>query len=365
MLEPDELLAEMIAFFQPKLLAGKRVLVTAGPTFEPIDPVRGLTNRSSGKMGFAIARAAAEAGADVTLVAGPVALRRRAACAGSTCTTAQRDARRRDAAGADARRLRRHRGGRRLARRERRERRRSRRSQGAARRASSWSRTPTSCAASRRCCRRPPFCVGFAAESGDLLANARDKLRAQERAADRRQSRPGDLRPGRQRADAGRRATACASCRAPTSSTLARQLVAEIAARRAWLPRRRRMRADVMTDDPRRRLRSSIRASPSGCRPTRPPAAPGSTCAPASTRRSTLAPGAAELVPTGLAIHIGDPGLAAMLLPRSGLGHKHGIVLGNLVGLIDSDYQGPLMVSCWNRGERAFTISRSSASRSW
>jgi phosphopantothenoylcysteine decarboxylase/phosphopantothenate--cysteine ligase len=74
MLEPSELLAEMIAFFQPKVLAGRSVLVTAGPTFEPIDPVRGLSNRSSGKMGFAIARAAAEAGADVTLVAGPVAL---------------------------------------------------------------------------------------------------------------------------------------------------------------------------------------------------------------------------------------------------------------------------------------------------
>ena len=74
MLEPDELLAEVIAFFQPKVLAGRRVLVTAGPTFEPIDPVRGLSNRSSGKMGFAIARAAAEAGADVTLIAGPVAL---------------------------------------------------------------------------------------------------------------------------------------------------------------------------------------------------------------------------------------------------------------------------------------------------
>jgi len=69
-----------------------------------------------------------------------------------------------------------------------------------------------------------------------------------------------------------------------------------------------------------------------------------------------LAPGQAELVPTGLAIHVGDPNLAAMILPRSGLGHKHGIVLGNLVGLIDSDYQGPLMVSCWNRGTAAFTI---------
>jgi dUTP pyrophosphatase len=70
----------------------------------------------------------------------------------------------------------------------------------------------------------------------------------------------------------------------------------------------------------------------------------------------TLAPGDAALIPTGLSMHIGDPGLAAMLLPRSGLGHKHGIVLGNLVGLIDSDYQGPLMVSAWNRGREPFTV---------
>ena len=69
-----------------------------------------------------------------------------------------------------------------------------------------------------------------------------------------------------------------------------------------------------------------------------------------------LAPGAAALIPTGLALHIADPGLAGLLLPRSGLGHKHGIVLGNLVGLIDSDYQGPLMVSCWNRGTATYTV---------
>ena len=69
-----------------------------------------------------------------------------------------------------------------------------------------------------------------------------------------------------------------------------------------------------------------------------------------------LEPGQTQLIPTGLSIHIADPGLAAMILPRSGLGHKHGIVLGNLVGLIDSDYQGPLMVSCWNRGATAFTV---------
>ena len=70
----------------------------------------------------------------------------------------------------------------------------------------------------------------------------------------------------------------------------------------------------------------------------------------------TLNPGDTELIPTGIAIHIADPGLAATILPRSGLGHKHGIVLGNLVGLIDSDYQGQLFVSCWNRGDKSFTI---------
>ena len=69
-----------------------------------------------------------------------------------------------------------------------------------------------------------------------------------------------------------------------------------------------------------------------------------------------LAPGQTELIPTGIAIHIADPSLAAMILPRSGLGHKHGIVLGNLVGLIDSDYQGQLFVSCWNRGSDAFRV---------
>ena len=69
-----------------------------------------------------------------------------------------------------------------------------------------------------------------------------------------------------------------------------------------------------------------------------------------------LKPGETQLIPTGLAIHLADPGYAAMILPRSGLGHKHGVVLGNLVGLIDSDYQGQLMVSCWNRGQTAFTI---------
>ena len=71
----------------------------------------------------------------------------------------------------------------------------------------------------------------------------------------------------------------------------------------------------------------------------------------------TLKPGDSALIPTGLAIHLGDPGLAAVIIPRSGLGHKHGIVLGNLVGLIDSDYQGQVFVSCWNRGKDAFVVN--------
>ncbi|MEZ5738769.1 MAG: dUTP diphosphatase [Burkholderiaceae bacterium] len=70
----------------------------------------------------------------------------------------------------------------------------------------------------------------------------------------------------------------------------------------------------------------------------------------------TLAPGAGAMIPTGIAIHVADPGYAAVILPRSGLGHRHGIVLGNLVGLIDSDYQGQLQVSCWNRGKKPFVI---------
>ena len=77
-------------------------------------------------------------------------------------------------------------------------------------------------------------------------------------------------------------------------------------------------------------------------------------CIPATR---TIQPGETHLIPTGIAIHLADPGLAAMILPRSGLGHKHGIVLGNLVGLIDSDYQGEIMVSTWNRGRETFTLN--------
>jgi dUTP pyrophosphatase len=77
----------------------------------------------------------------------------------------------------------------------------------------------------------------------------------------------------------------------------------------------------------------------------------------AITAPLTLAPGESALVPSGMAIHIGNPGWCALIVPRSGLGHKHGLVMGNLVGVIDADYQGPLMISCWNRGNQSYTIA--------
>ena len=92
------------------------------------------------------------------------------------------------------------------------------------------------------------------------------------------------------------------------------------------------------------------------CPPTQPPGSAGLDLRACLTEPLTLAPNAWQLVPTGMAVYLADPHYAAMILPRSGMGHKHGIVLGNLVGLIDSDYQGQLMVSAWNRTDVAFTI---------
>jgi len=174
MLEPAELLEDVVAFFQPKRLAGRRMLVTAGPTFEPIDPVRGLTNRSSGKMGFAIARAAAEAGAEVTLVAGPVALatprhvrRVDVGTAREMHAATLAEAPRSDvfvataavadwrvAGVADAK---------------------IKKAPGQATPAFELVENPDILAAVAAL-PAPPYCVGFAAESGDLLANAREKL---------------------------------------------------------------------------------------------------------------------------------------------------------------------------------------------
>ena len=174
MLEPAEILEALVGFFQPKRLVGKRMLVTAGPTFEPIDPVRGLTNRSSGKMGFAVARAAAEAGAAVTLIAGPVALPTPRGVRRIDVTTAldmhdatlaiaaDHDVFVATAAVADWRVAS-------LAEAK------IKKTEGRAVPTIELVENPDILAAVARLPKRP-FCVGFAAESGDLLANARDKL---------------------------------------------------------------------------------------------------------------------------------------------------------------------------------------------
>ncbi|MBC8058177.1 MAG: bifunctional phosphopantothenoylcysteine decarboxylase/phosphopantothenate--cysteine ligase CoaBC [Rhizobiales bacterium] len=175
MLEPSELLAELVAFFQPKVLKGKTVLITAGPTFEPIDPVRGITNHSSGKMGFAIARAAAEAGSSVTLIAGPVHLPTPRHVRRIDVTTAQQmfdaatgaastsDVFVATAAVADWRpsvtrdhKIKKQHGD-------------------EAPPAFELTENPDILAAVARLA-RPPFCIGFAAESQDLLKHAREKL---------------------------------------------------------------------------------------------------------------------------------------------------------------------------------------------
>ena len=263
MLEPAELLDELIAFFQPKLLAGKRVLVTAGPTFEPIDPVRGLTNRSSGKMGFAIARAAAEAGADVTLVAGPVALDTPRHVRRVDVTTAAEmhaavmaaapasDVFVATAAVADWRVAE-------VAEREDQE-------EGRAGRADASTLVENvDILAAVAALPKAPFCVGFAAESGDVLANASAKrlkknvplivgnLGPATFGQDDNALTLVDARGVRELPRAGKLA-------------LARQLVAEIAAR---LAHERRHERRTQREDARRRAhpRSAHRRSAAGLR---------------------------------------------------------------------------------------------------
>jgi phosphopantothenoylcysteine decarboxylase/phosphopantothenate--cysteine ligase len=229
MLEAQELCEALVAFFQPKVLAGRRVLITAGPTFEPIDPVRGITNLSSGKMGFAIARAAAEAGADVTLVAGPVHLPTPLGVARVDVQTARQmhDAVLPQAGG--ARRVRRHRRGGRLAPRDAvglQDQEDRRREVAAAFRAHREPGHPRR----RREAAEGPVLRGLRGREPRPLAPCAREARAKERAADGGQPRPGHLRPRRQCPAARRRARRTADPSADKLS-LARELVREIARR--------------------------------------------------------------------------------------------------------------------------------------
>ena len=336
MIEPEEIVAELIAHFQPKPLKGRRLLLTAGPTFEAIDPVRGITNLSTGKMGYAVARAAREAGAEVTLVSGPVALPCPYGVTRIDVTSAlqMRDAVLAQTAGSDVfvavaavadyrpaapaeQKI---------------------KKDGGAPPAIELTLNPDILAEAPAALRR------LRGGKPEARRIRREEAARQEDSADRRQPDPERFRRRRQHAGPVRR-------RRPPSAAARAQDRTRAPSRRAHRhPAGEKLmhRIDVRILDA--RLKDS------------PPhyATPGAAgldlraCIEAPLK---IHPGETMLIPTGIAIHLADPGLAAMILPRSGLGHKHGIVLGNLVGLIDSDYQGEIMVSTWNRGKDSFTLN--------
>ena len=376
MVEPEEIVGTV--FEEPvaigsRSLKGLRAVITAGPTREPIDPVRYITNRSSGKMGYALAAAARRAGAEVVLVSGPVAVPTPGGVRRVDVQTAEEmyagvhewigeadifigcaaisDYRPECAAGQKIKRT-----------------------------GSTMNlqlvRSPDTLA-SVAALENRPFTVGFAAETQNLRENARGKL----------------LDKGLDMIAANRVGSDCgfdletnsltvlweggeADLEQAPKTVVATRLIELIAERfHAMRPEL----SSTQRADPRRLGREAqIRQGPpmetkSTHRVRLKVLDPKIGKEIALPRRSTdgsagvdlraclaepltLPPGECELIHTGLAIHLEDPGLAAVILPRSGLGHKHGIVLGNLVGLIDSDYQGELMISCWNRGSEPFRI---------
>ncbi len=347
------------------------MLITAGPTFEPLDPVRGLTNLSSGKMGFALARAAQQAGAEVHLVAGPVALATPWGVYRQDVQTAQQmyDAVMHAVPDADlfiavaavadwrvaqpAEHKMKKTADRKMP-------------------ALEFVENPD-ILASVAALPDAPYCVGFAAESGDLDVHGDEKRNRKKVPLLIGNLGPSDLRPRRQRsgavrgrrhhapaargqgharahADRGDRETPARYAPDLTQSPAGRPR-AKRAARRFlpdFLPATCRMKLDLKILDARMRDYLPNYATPGSA---------GLDLRACLDAPITLKPGDTALVPTGLAIHVADPGYAALILPRSGLGHKHGIVLGNLVGLIDSDYQGQLMVSTWNRGQGEFVLN--------
>ena len=293
------------------------LMITAGPTREPLDPVRYITNHSSGKMGFAIAAAAAQRGANVTLISGPVSLPTPPFVQRIDVTTAlemeaavQAGAQQQHifigcAAVADYR---------------------------AAVIAEDkikkqgdeltikMVKNPDIVAGVAALKSHRPYVVGFAAETNNVEEYARQK-RARKNldlicANDVSQPNQGF-----------------------NSDSNALHLFWQDGEKRLPLERKELL-GQLLLDEPTYATSGSAGLDLRAC----------------LDDAVELAPGATTLLPTGLAIHIADPSLAAVILPRSGLGHKHGVVLGNLVGLIDSDYQGQLMVSVWNRGQQSFII---------
>ena len=343
--KPEAIVAELVAARGPRELAGLGVLVSAGPTYEDIDPVRFIGNRSSGRMGVAIAEAAAQQGARVTLVAGPVAL---ATPAGVSRIDVRSAAQMRDAvlaqvphhaifvsaaAVGDFR----------------------------AQHVAAQKLKKTGDALELSLVQNPdilaevaalpqrPFVVGFAAETENVEAYARGKLDAKRL----------DLIAANQVGD-GHRFRVRGQCIAAALAGRARRTAARGQTRTRTPARRADRRAPARDEEATMKIAMKILDARLGTEfPLPEPATEASAGVDLRAMLDaplTLEAGASALVPSGIAIHIGDPGLCAVVLPRSGLGHKHGIVLGNLVGLIDADYQGPLMISCWNRSDTRFTI---------
>ena len=354
MLEAEDLLAGIEAFFQPKLLQGKHVLVTAGPTFEAIDAVRGITNSSSGKMGYAVARAAMEAGAEVTLVSGPTCLKPPAGARVVNVTTAQQmlKAVNESVNWADI-------------------------FIGVAAVADYYVLNPSEQKIKKDAhiltlelapnpdivsnvvnLPNPPFCVGFAAESENLHEYAEMKRRRKNLpllAANLVQTAiGGDENELVLFDDDG----AHPLPRAP-KITLARQLIAHIANlyQKTQKDEKSSMKIDVRILDPRMHEQLPAYATPG---------AAGLDLRACLEGPLVLNPGPDRADSHRHRHPSGRPRLAAMILPRSGLGHKHGIVLGNLVGLIDSDYQGQIIRVLLEPWPGALSPStRWSASRNW
>ncbi len=303
MLEPAELLRLTANQFQYKALTGKHVVITAGPTREAIDPVRYITNYSSGKMGYALAEAAIEAGAKVTLISGPVNIPvpERVNIVNVVSAQDMHEATEKVMPGCDIfiasaavadytpivvaeQKIKKHPD------------------------TMTVSLKPTiDIVASVACLKDKPFTVGFAAETRNVIEYAKGKLE--------------------------------------NKSLLSRQLASShYNFKKASMDK---LQVKILDDRVGREVPLPEYATSGSA---------GMDLRACLEKDTVLAPGATLLVPTGIAIYVENPGYAAMLLPRSGLGHKHGIVLGNLVGLIDSDYQGQLMISCWNRGQSDYTI---------
>ncbi|KAF1852594.1 hypothetical protein Lal_00008728 [Lupinus albus] len=294
MLDPLTIVDMAAAHFSPvNDLQHLNIMITAGPTREPLDPVRYITNHSSGKMGFAIAAAAAKRGANVTLVSGPVSLPTPACVKRIDVTTA----------------------------------------------------LEMEAAVQAHAQSQQIFigCAAVADYRAETIAEAKIKKQGDELTL--KMVKNPDIVAG------------VAALKSHRPYVVGMEIKSyRLSARNSWaniystrsLPVMMK-KIDVKILDPRVGEQFPLPTyATSG--------SAGLDLRACLDDAVELAPGATTLVPTGLAIHIADPSLAAVILPRSGLGHKHGVVLGNLVGLIDSDYQGQLMVSVWNRGQDSFTI---------